>query len=283
MLRLALLALLAASSCAAAHAAIPENLVRIPTETAELDAVRSLDEIASRLERAYRDARFIEIEGSTSTTGGERLDYRYLGTQESFRTICMRNGAVFAAIALHDGRVQEFVPDHPKRLLMEYDAEIDYAISRRVYHSELDCLWGNHFTLWIGPKSELWPHFSERIRSGQLHEREVINGHLCDVVVWENAYEDIPEIGQQLIHKFTYYIDVQESLIHRIERINTVLDDENMISSETWIFAFQTMKLRSEIPTINWNVWPDVDAIASGAEAADADCDPMNHRADDTP
>lgn len=112
----------------------------------------STREIAEHVHARYRDAKFIHFE-ELASRNGQSIRYTYDGSPDSLRTIAFHDGSLYGAFSMHNNRVQEFVPEHPQRLLLEYDAEMPDQIPWLVYPRELDCVYGMAFGIWIGPQS----------------------------------------------------------------------------------------------------------------------------------
>src|SRR5690606_16339288 len=79
--------------------AVNRGLAVVPASN---DQSPSLEEIGTRVERIYREAKFIHIEG-TSTREGHTLRYQYDSTQDSLRTISFDGNEIYGAFALHKG------------------------------------------------------------------------------------------------------------------------------------------------------------------------------------
>lgn len=222
----------------------------------------SNQEIADRVDRAYREARFIQLEGTT-TRVGHTLRFEYVGTQDSFRAVVFEGTQLYSAFAFHNGRIQELVPDHPKRLLLIYDSDWDDQIGWFVYERPLDCLIGGPMTLWIGPKrSDYGLLMTNHIREGRLLGREIVEGRACHVVEWEHQWSP-DETGRQRTIKHVYYIDVQDSVLRRYDTIRDTAD----IQTRT----YHVMDLQSDAPEVDWNIWPLVEGFVQPKPGAASD------------
>lgn len=221
----------------------------------------TLDEIADGYETAHREAQFIHLEGTSTTEDGDRLEYTYTGTRDSFRTICFNGDELYGAFSLHDGRVQEFVPEHPKRLVLTYDAESDTCIPFLVNGRELDCLYGHTFSMWIGENATewSWPMIGRRIREGQLHEQAFVGDHLCHVVEWNSqaSYETSTRSTT-----FIYYIDTETFALRRMERSLHLIRDGEVVVDENWSLVYHTMELSAEPQDVEWDIWPIISELA---------------------
>lgn len=202
-------------------------------------------EIGRRVERTYRDAKFIHIEG-TSTRDGQTLRYQYDSTDDSLRTICFEGDEIYGAFTLNKGRVQEFVPTHPKRLVLCYDSDAENEIPNLVYERPLSCVYGAQFGIWIGPKSRFAESFGERIRGGRLSGREVINDRPCHVIEHVNDFEDA-ETGKKRRFAHIYYVDVDKFVLRRWDTFQDEIHQQRIYSRMDVTTA--------DPPEIDWDVW----------------------------
>lgn len=228
----------------------------------ERGAPPSVEEIGDRVERVYREAASIHIEG-TSSRQGKSVDYTYDGSQDSFRTIAFVDGALYGAFSLHAGRVQEFVPEHPKRLLLTYDVEEEMpdTIPWLVYPRELDCVYGMMFGLWVGPQSVGETRFGEQIRGSVLRGRKDIGGRLCHVLEWRR--EAAVDPGERaLTIRHVYYIDVEDFVIRRWDTYQNEIHQERV---------YARMELSPEPGVTDWDIWPAIMSCVGSESGAEAD------------
>ncbi|MBX3321357.1 MAG: hypothetical protein KF757_00050 [Phycisphaeraceae bacterium] len=213
-------------------------------------AVLSVKEIGDRVEARYREAKSIRSEGVTERAG-HRLEFTYDGTPEALRTLCMYNGEVYGLFSYDRGRIQEFVPGHPQRLVLMYDGEYDDQVGNLVYTRPLDCLYGMQFGLWVGPKSIL--KFGENIRNGRHVRNQQIGEIICYVVEWDRYFEGNEE--QSPLHlRHVYYIDTKQFVVRRWDSIR---------NDDVQTREYSVMEVGSRERVSNWDVWPLVPQLVS--------------------
>lgn len=211
--------------------------ITIPTLSASI--------IAERVHARYRNAKFIHIE-EIASRNGQSVHYKYDGSRDSLRTLAMHDGSLYGAFSMHNGRVQEFVPEHPHRLLLEYDAEMTDQIPWLVYPRELDCVYGMAFGIWIGPQS--LTRFGERMAESEIHEPQVVNGRACYVLEWQRGSGEPGSI----VVRHIYYVDAVDFVIRRWTTYqNDIRQDRE----------FLKMDLSEQPVECDWDVWPLVEQI----------------------
>lgn len=206
----------------------------------------SAREIAERVHARYRDAKFIHIE-EIASRNGQSIRYTYDGTPDSLRTIAFHNGSLYGAFSMHDGRVQEFVPEHPLRLLLEYDAEMPDQIPWLVYPKELDCVYGMAFGIWIGPRS--LTRFGERMSESEILEPQLISGRPCYVLEWRRGSAE----SGGLIVRHIYFVDAADFVLRKWTTYqNDIRQDRE----------FLKMDLIEQPVEFDWDVWPVIEPTA---------------------
>lgn len=220
--------------------------------TSPAPAPIALRELADRVDRAYREARAIRIEGRT-IVGEDVLEYRYDGTHDSFQTLCLHNGDdVYGAFSLHNGRVQEFVPRDRRHMVLTYDAEGDSEIPHLLRPRLLDCHYGVMFGVWIGLKSARPESFARRIREGRSLPPSQVDGRWCHVVEWTVEVPPDNELGfEATTISHVYYIDAEDFVVRRWD---------TSVGEERRTRVYSVMDLSDDVPDLDWDVWPLVQA-----------------------
>jgi hypothetical protein len=203
----------------------------------------SAQEIGDRVVRRYREARSIHIEGRSSRAG-HTLDYHHDGSQESFRTICFHGSALYGAFSLHNGRVQEFVPDDPAQPVLEYDAEMDGQIPHLAHPRPLDCVYGQQFALWIGPNSHPMASLQKRLPEARLRGREVVGDRPCDVIEHVRLAR-AQESDRRVAITQVYYVDAEDFVFRRWDTTADAALQQRI---------YRVMELCRQAPDIDWDI-----------------------------
>lgn len=175
----------------------------------------TVEHIAQQMEQRYLSAAYIEMEGR-SERPEEAIEFKYEGTQDSFRTTSWQSGAPYGCFSLHAGRVQEWVPNDPKNLVLCYDAECEEdSISQLVYPRPSDCNYGVMFALWIGSKSPMVASFQTALRQSVISGETSVGKYRCWVL--ERALTLAPPDGEKEATVIThiYYIDQSNFILRR--------------------------------------------------------------------
>lgn len=238
------------------HPLVARSVASPPPNLVSAAPALSPQELADRVEQAYLGAKSIHIK-STAIRGDDRLEIEYDGTQDSFRTICFHEGELYGAFSFDKGRVQEFVPGHPQRLILHYDSEYEDQIPWLVHPRPLDCNYGGQFALWVGPGAASGHAGTiKRIGEGELVGRENINGRACDIVHWTRTVDRGD--GTTLTIRQKYYIDIEDFVFRRYDTWQNELHQ---------VRIYEQMDLGREEERIDLDVWSLLERRAASALA----------------
>jgi hypothetical protein len=241
----------------------PAALAVTPDARVEQDDSIDVDvnTIADKFDERYRNAKFLHLEGRTVTSMGHDLRYVHDTSRDSLRTVCHSGDELVGAFSMHNGRVQEFVPAHPKRLLLEYDAEDNLQVPNRVYRDERDCFYGFCFVIRIGPETPHRQGYVDRIRECTLKGQEKVGDSTCHVLEWSQLWPN--DQGVEIASVWTYYVDVADFTIRRRHVINSTTRNGEVIDRQERDFRYDVVRLFDEVPpqAFDW----DMRAIAENA------------------
>ncbi len=210
----------------------------------------ALAQLAQRVHDTYVNAKSIAIEARV-VHAGQALTYRYEGTQRAFRTVAFVDGEVYGAFSFNNGRVQEYVPDHPARLVLCYDSEYDDQIPRLVHERPLDCQYGGAFALKVGDKAVDLALLRRRIEQGAYQGIVEVNGRPCHEVVSEKTLLNSADEPVRIRH--IYRID---TAAHTVARYDTHQGD--IVRQR----SFTKVALNAEPPT-DWDILPHVESLVA--------------------
>lgn len=223
----------------------------------------SKNEIADKVERTLREAKYLEIAGTVQQFYQGNADpSRVVGGLEPVRfhahmapgrlhTEVFKDGVLIAAFSLFNGRCQEYRPAEKDRPLFEFDAPYVNGAAETVSTSPLDCLFASETISWVGvpkgsvdiPAMDKAASMAAKIAEGQQEADMRLGSRDC--WVFRRNYHATDKNGEQVGGADLVYVDKATCLpvrwetfhhqgIHRVRNYETIRALESAPADFHW-------------------------------------------------
>lgn len=226
-----------------------------------------LRDLATKVAEAYRKAKYVSFDQEVIAPP-YRIECTSRMAEGKLDTRLAIDGKLVAVVTLSDGRMEETRLDWVDRLnrtlhnvALSYDAPTPNGTDDLVLRNGLEnylCLVGSNFMSWVGKDSERALFLRDRILHGRLLPSEDVNGHPCQVVMWEDKVPGYHRRDRVYFDSQTYFWIKWETLTSdgttepvlertRVHRQITVLDEDP--ADAVWRFSAKARSVSSETNT----------------------------------